>query len=225
MNRSRGFTLIEVMISVGILGVIMILIWSSTAQTLRSKDRVETRDLVFHQGRVALRKISDDLSMAILAKATGRPTGDQGTMKTFLVGEDSSTQDSIRFTTLSKIRYFKDGKESDQCKVSYSVRPDPDDPKLMNIVRKEQSWFDDSTEVEGREFVLVKGVQELNIEYYDDRKGEWTRGWDSEKAEWRNRLPRAVKISLVFDDPGFEGVTIPMSTSVMLAMSSGLVSF
>jgi general secretion pathway protein J len=223
MNRNRGFTLIEVMISVAILGVIMILIWSSTGQTLRSKDRVEARDMVFHQGRVALRKIADDLSMAIIAKATGRPTGDQGSIKTFLVGEDNSAQDGVRFTALSKIRYFKGGKESDQCKISYEVQPDPEEANTMNIVRREQAWFDDNTDVEGRAFVLVRGIAELNIEYYDDKKGDWTKSWDSEKAEWRNRLPRSVKIGIVFNDPEFEGETISMSTAVMVPLSANVV--
>jgi general secretion pathway protein J len=219
MLRGKGFTLLEVMVSVAILGVIMTLIWSSTSQSLRAKDRFEKRDLVFHQGRVALRKIGEDLSMAFLAPREVRRAEGATEIKTFFIGEDRASQDSISFTSFSHLRLFRGAKESDQCKVAYEVVPSPEDPGRFNIVRREDPWIDDTVEVKGRAFTLAWDIQEFDLEYYDDRRDEWIKSWDTEQVDWRNRLPMAVRIRIAFVDPEEEGEVIPLSTAVMIPLS------
>ncbi len=215
----RGFTLLEVMISVAILGVIMILIWSSTSQSLRAKDRVEARDLAFHQGRVALRKIGDDLTMAFLAKGTtSAAPGATGPVRTFFIGEDKGERDELRFTAISHLRLFAASKESDQAKIAYLTRPNAEDGALVDIVRREQPWFDDATEVETRDFVLAEKVRTFEIEYFDEKRDDWTGSWDAAKAEFRDRLPLAVRVRIAFVDPDDEDESIPLSTAVLIPL-------
>jgi general secretion pathway protein J len=226
------------MVSVGILGVIMTLIWSSTAQNLRAKERIEARDDMFHSAQVALRKIIDDVSVAFLVKgmtpgspgaaAAGTTTAPApsgaaaaSSLKTFLIGEDRGDQDAMRFSSLSHIRLVKDSKQSDQCKVAYETAPSPDEPRKFNLLRKEDFWLDGTTDVTNKGFPIVENIVGFNVEYYDDRKGEWGKEWSSEKADWAGKLPLAVRVTLTFTDPDDDTKTIAISTAVSLPLSTG----
>lgn len=230
--RSRGFTLIEVMVSVGILAVIMVLIWSSTSQSLRSKDRVEARDLVFHSGQVALNKLADDLSVAFLTKVpTAQPAaapteaGTPSEFKTFMIGEDRGDMDALRFTSLSHMRLVKNTKESDQVRIAYEVVAHPEEIGFYNLVRREQPWLTNTTEVEGRAFTLAEKIKKFDVEYYDNRKNDWGKEWDTEKLDWKDRLPMAVRITIAFADPDDDTREIPLMTSVMPAMWNSTIDF
>lgn len=241
MNR-RGFTLLEVMVSVGLLGVIMTLLWGTTSQSLRAKDRIEARDAVFHSADVALRKMSDDLMAAFLSRGgaspaaaaapggaapapTPAPASTTPAPKTFFIGEDRGDQDGLRFSALSHLRLVKQAKESDQAKVAYEVVANQDIPGTYDVVRREEVWLNASTEVEGRGYALIEGVARFNLEYYDDRRGDWVKEWSTEQVDWKDRLPMAVRITLVFKDPDDEQTEIPLSTAVSLPLAPGPIEF
>lgn len=237
MNK-KGFTLIEVLVSVAVLAMIMASVWSSTKQSLDSKERVENRDELYQSGRVALRKIADDVSMAFLIKspaersataaATGTATAEVQTRPrpiTFFIGEDRGERDEVRFTTLSNIRLFKNAKQSDQGKVSYSVQPSPEDSQVINLVRTFSPYLDDQNTVEGTSYVVAENIREFGLEYYDLRKQEWGRTWNTETIDWKERLPRAVRITLSFPDPDDDQESIVMRTATMIALSAGPIEF
>jgi general secretion pathway protein J len=227
MRRRAGFTLLEVMISVAILGVIMTLVWSSTSQTMKAADRTQNRDLVFHMGRVALRKLSEDVNVAFLAKylkknvGTGQMEPEQTQIKTFFIGEDQGAQDSLGFTALSHLRLFSGAKECDQTKIRYEVVASEEEAGVYNLIRKEDAWLDGTTDMKGKPLILVEDIKEFNLEYYDPRKREWVKEWNSDMVDWKDRLPFAVRINISFADPDDEETEIPMSTSVLLALSAG----
>ncbi len=238
MNR-RGFTLIEVLVSIAILSFIMVATWSSTSQSLDAKERFEKRDGIYQEGRVALRKLGDDLSMAFLIKAPGErvaltgagaPTPAAEVMTrprpiTFFIGDDNGERDEIRFTSLSNIRLFRNAKESEQGKVQYALAPSPDEPGVFNLVRTFSPWIDDKDTVEGTSYIIAENVREFNIEYFDLRKQEWVRTWNSTLIDWKDRLPRAVRITLSFPDPDEERESIVMVTSTMVPLSTGPIEF
>jgi hypothetical protein len=221
------------MVSVGILGMIMVLVWSSTSQSLRSKDRIEARDLVFHSGQVALRKLADDVAVAFLSRtsaatpssstATPPPTPTAATaatmnFKTFFIGEDGGDRDALKFTSLSHMRLMRNAKESDQVRISYEVIPHPEERDFFNLIRREQPWLDNTTEVQGRAFTLAEKIKSFDVEYYDERKNDWGKEWDTTKVDWKDRLPMAVRAKIVFADPEDAEREIPLMTSVMPAM-------
>lgn len=237
MNK-KGFTLIEVLVSVGILAMIMGSVFQSTRQTLDSKERIEKRDAIYHQGRVALRKITDDLSMSFLIKSpaeraaaaavTGMATAEVPTRPrpiTFFIGEDRGERDEVRFTTLSNIRLFKNAKQSDQARVRYSVSASPDDPQMINLVRTFSPHLNENDTVEGSSFVMAENIREFSIEYYDLRKQEWERTWNTATIDWKDRLPRAVRVTLSFPDPDDDRESIVLKTATMLPLSAGPIDF
>lgn len=234
-----GFTLLEVMVAVAIMGLIMTLVWSSSSQSLRAKERVEGRDMVYHAGGVALRKIAEDLSMAFLAGQAPQPPTEglaasppaaaavltPAALKTFLIGDDNGDADGLRFTSLSHLRLFQDANQSDQCKIAYEIVPSEERPGRQDLVRREEAWLDATTELKADPQVLVEGVKAFNLEYYDGRKWEWGKEWDTEKQDWQRRLPLAVRVTLTFADPNDEERTIPLATAVTLPLARGPIDF
>ena len=218
--------------------MIMASVWSGTKQSLDSKERVEKRDEIYQAGRVALRKIADDISMVFLIKSptdriaaaavTGTATAEVQTRPrpiTFFIGQDRGERDEVRFTTLSNIRLFKNAKQSDQAKVSYSAQPSPEDSQIINLVRTFSPHLDDQNTVEGTSYVIAENIQEFNVEYYDLRKQEWGRTWNSETIDWKDRLPRAVRITISFPDPENDRESIVLRTATMIALSAGPIEF
>lgn len=237
MNKARGFTLLEVMVSVGILALIMTLVWSTSSTSMRGKKRADERAEIYHKGAVALRKISDDISMAFLAKKAEAPqTGGQApaetaepgakpTLKTFFIGKDKSDKDSLSFTTFSHMRLFKNAKESDQAKVSYEIQESKEDGKGLELIRSEEPSIDQTTDITANSLTLAGGVSEFNIEYYDTRTSEWRKEWNTEAADWAGKLPFAVRVKLSFNDPYDEKKKVEFTTAVTVPLSRGAIEY
>ena len=170
-NSKAGFTLIEVLVSVFIVGMIMLLVWTTTNQTLDSKERVEFRDMIYQNGRVALQKLTDDLTMAFLLKKPPMMTGITPRPITFFIGEDEGEKDKLRFTSFSHRRLFLGAKQSDQCKVSYEVVPAPDEYEVFNLVRREVPYLDAETTVEGETYVIAENISSFELEDYAKMSG------------------------------------------------------
>lgn len=207
------------MISVAVMGFIMLLVWSTTSQTLDSKERTEKRDLVYQNGRVAIQKIANDLEMSFLMTTPATRAGIAPRPVTFFKGENDGTKDKISFTSFSHMRLFKGTKSSDQCQIGYEVTSSVEEPDKIDLVRKEIPWLDADTEIEAKGFILAENIASFEVEYYDERKDEWVSEWDSEKIDFLNKLPVAVRISISFPDPDDEERTIDFKTSVILPMS------
>jgi len=150
-------------------------------------------------------------------------TAEKEKLKTFLIGEDRGDADSVRFTSFSHMRLFKDAKESDLCKISYEIAASPDGRN--NLVRREDAWIDGTVDIKSEGTPLAEGVLEFNVEYYDTRQGEWKKEWNTENLDFHNILPIAVKFTLTFGDPDDEKNKIQLSSAVMVPMSKGPLEY
>lgn len=241
MNKryfTKGFTLIEVMVSIAILGMIMTLVWSTSSQNMKGKKRAEARENIYHEGTVALRKISDDLTMAFLAKkvkpssqasqgATPLPESatQTETINTFFIGEDSGDRDNLKFTSLSHLRLFKNARESDECKILYEIEASKDEQGTYTLLRREEPWIDTTIDVKSDPLVLASGIDSFNVEYYDYKRAEWRKEWSSEKQDEKDRLPDAVRITIGFEDPNNENEKIELSTAAFLPMAKSPLEY
>jgi general secretion pathway protein J len=233
-NPGGGFTLMEVLVAVGILAMVSAMVYGSVSVTLRSQRLVMKTQEVFHAGRVALTRMSRDLSCAFLSKHVGVM---ERVTETIFKGGD----DEVVFTYLCHTRVFPTRPESDQGVVSYFLKSSSG--KGKQLVRKEKAWIDDRPEREGDEQILADGVKSLDIEYWDKDAEDWTDTWKAEledlepiiqDAEVRKtekvmkkvltgedededfRLPPRIRITLVLLDEWGEDYTF--ETQVELRM-------
>lgn len=193
-DAARGFTLLEVMMSLGILAVLGALAWGSFGPTWEAKQVIQEQADHYHGMRLALARMSREISMAYIsdnfdaARYRERPT--------HFVGEDSSDDDELRFTTLAHERLYEGAKESDQSLVEYRIDRDPDDREKMALIRREKTVIDDDPEDGGTEAVLATGIEGLDFEYWDVDEKDWAREWDTYDTAFANRLPERVRITI-----------------------------
>ncbi len=225
LRLESGFTLIEIMVSVAILAIISLILWQSSAVMMNAKQRYEAEDIRFHEVLMALTRISDDLSMSFLYQSadhlgkTGR--GDPQRNIRFY-GKDNGNRDELNFATFSNLRIIKDSKENEQAEVAYLLKAEErDGGQAWNLVKRIQSPPDSDPEQGGQEFTVLEDVQELKFQYYDQGRKEWRPEWDSSSLDFNKRLPRAVEITLVIEDPVIPDETRTFSTTALLEMAPG----
>lgn len=193
----RGMTLVEVVVSLGILALMGAITWASLAGTLKARDLLEANDGVQQSARVAMAKISRDIELAFLH----RDDSTVNTYRTLFVGQDSDPRDMLWFTTLNHQRLYRDARECDQTEVTYWTEPDPDQAGLYVLLQREAPRIDEQPDKDGRIYPLAYGVSEFVVRYLDGKSCEWLDEWDSTKIDQKDRLPRAVQVLLKIMGP------------------------
>ncbi len=214
--RTRaGFTLLEVVVALGILALIASLTFSTIASALNTRDMLEADDAVNQSARIAMARIRRDLSLAYLTKNTSAVN----TYRTLFVGQNSDP-DRVWFASLAHQRLYRGARESDQTEVTYWTEDDPDTRGAKVLLRREAPRIDQEPERDGAIAPLAYDVVSFDLRYLDSQTAEWKDEWDTTGVDTPNRLPRAVQVALVLlaPDPEDEEKTIERTylTTVML---------
>ncbi len=191
---ARGVTLIEVMIAVAITAVIGVTVTGAFQRIYAAKELTESQDERFSSARVALTRLSRELSQAFLSdhydhKRFREPL-------TVFRGKDGGDRDDLLFTTMSHARLVQDAKESDQSLVEYTVEPDPARPGDSVLFRREKAHIDEEPDRGGPKEVVCEHVATFDVQYWDWKRQDWAREWVTNSAEHANVLPTRVKIRL-----------------------------
>ena len=190
LSTTAGFTLLEIVISVGILVVILAIIYSTFNSSMKVFSAMETREDAYGQTRVILNRMAEEIGSAYWSDANPN---------TGLLGEDKEEDglpfDSLHLTSLSHIRWVKDSRESELCEIGYYLETDREMEKTF-LFRREDWNVDGTLEEGGITLELAEGIDGLNFRYYDGE--EWVDDWDS-KA--KRELPKAIEIVLFVSDP------------------------
>ena len=192
----KGFTLLEVLLAVSLLGLISLSIFQSMSLSIRAKKSVVSLNERYHEGRQVMRRITRELRMAFLrAQPPEEMTEEEPAVITRMEGEE----DEIYFATTAHIRTRAEGKESDQSEVAYFLkRPDYDTPyRSPTLFRRESRRIDHRPDRGGQTWPVVDGVKKFTLEYWDDKKeiGDeaWQGSWDSDDNQL---LPARIRITL-----------------------------
>lgn len=228
MRNGKGFSLLEVLIAVFILAIMSMMIWQITSNAYRGSEKTGRYNDIYQYARISLKKLTEDLAMAFLigpAMQGKRPDGTV-TFETGFTGEDQGDSDRVSFVSFSNIRTIKNEKRSDIVKVEYYVEQCPDtEERTSCLMRKESFQLDKDIKDTGSAFPIAKKVKRFNLEYYDPVKQEWRADWSTNDPVYMNKLPRAVRISIGFEEPRNEAEEMPFTTEVMLPMSAAPVEF
>jgi general secretion pathway protein J len=188
--RARGFTLIEVMIAVGITAAMGVMTIGALRGVDRASEIARAQDDAHSAARLALARLAREVSMAFLsdnydrAQFRDRPT--------LFVGRE----DELLFTTFAHQRLHRDAKESDQAVVEYLVDDDPDRRGEEALFRRVKARLDDEPDRGGRKDLVADRIRALRLQYWDPKRKEWVREWSTRSAEHMNELPPRVRIEL-----------------------------
>ena len=219
----RGLTLLEVLVSVGILAMVATLIYGAFDGMQRSRAGLSRIDDRYHQGRQALVRISRELQSAFLSMHTPQILT-AAVRTTAFIGTDSGSNDRVDFTSFSHKRLGKDVHESDQNELSYFTGRDPDHSDKYDLLRREQREIDLDPQHGGTVNVLCEDVTVFDVQYLEPNTDTWLDAWDSTQPANQyqyGRLPFQVRVTLILR--GGEGDRpIKMATKVALGMQSPL---
>lgn len=224
-RRGGGFTLIEVLVAVSILAVVSTLVWGSFRETFNAKSTIEANATRYHTVRLALERLARETSQAFISQ--NEDSGQQE-RRTFFVGKRRSDVDELRFSMMGHQRLYQNANEADTSQVLWYGARDRDDPRKVNLVRRETRRLGNIKPelATGESDIICDDVVRLRIDYWDGREKPgnatgWKEEWSTLAADGQpDRLPTKVRFTLtVYDERGQE---VPFQTEVKLMMQAPL---
>ncbi|MBK8251651.1 MAG: prepilin-type N-terminal cleavage/methylation domain-containing protein [Polyangiaceae bacterium] len=218
-RRERGLTLIEVMVSLGIIALIATLIYGALDGMSKSREGLSRIGDRYHQGRTALSRITRELQSAFVSAHVPVNLA-LITRSTIFLGKDSGSEDRIDFTAFAHQRLARNAHESDQCELSYFMTRDPNVAGKVDLVRREDPHIDQDPEKGGVVLVVAEDVAEFDLRFYDPLTQLWTDSWDSSQATGQlGRLPGQVKVSIVLNGgPGDKPIRFQTKVPIQMQL-------
>lgn len=227
-NRShqKGMTLIELLITIAILGSLTILTTQSILQGIKSKQKTQANIDNFSLIRDTLNIMRQDIEKAFhhkdidadlkasIKKNKNYTPGKQGQPPPPPTDNAKKTQpkstthfigneDRLDFVTLNHKNVNTDTPQNNYLEVGYYVddcrSQDKQDKTSPCLWRRSNPIVDDDVEKGGRSIVLLENVSEFELRYLGKGKSDWTDQWRTDirgDGATKNRFPDAVEISL-----------------------------
>lgn len=198
LPSQRGFTLLELILSIGILSIVLVTIYATLSMGSRTWEKGERDIEKIQRERVVMNLLSREIKSAFPYKVTPSELDDHKEFYAF-----DGKKDSISFVSGVPLR----GERGGLSWLTFLVEEDlglvviERDALRADIFEERDSLNKDDMEV------LDQRVREIQFEYYQRKsgktegegEGEWEEKWDAEKE---GTLPHAVKVTLTIEDEG-----------------------
>ena len=198
--KDRGLTLIELVISVGILLVLLV---GLTTYLRRMKtfiaDFHNSHDL-YHEVSATLHVLERDFILSFQSiffeESDEESPGFFGTAPqtpwpTFFVGDEKQ----VDFTTLSNKRLIENSFETELCRIYYKIEQEKDG--ILKLVRYKRKYLQENSKEKETSEILLTGLSHFSFQYFNFRNASnpWVSSWDSDSSIQNHEFPSAVKIS------------------------------
>lgn len=206
---SKGFTLIEVLLAIGILGIIFSMVYWTFSRTYDVIDSVQKEMDSYRSVRLILDNISREISSVYWR---------EDSKDSQFIGEDledsGKPKDSLRFMSASNYGFSTGGNESDMNIIHYYLErgEDKDTYKLMGSEQTNILGISDKV----REvYELGESLTGFNLRYFNGK--DWIDSWNSDELK---TIPMAIEIKIITKDGGgrekaFLAITeIPMGRTI-----------
>jgi prepilin-type N-terminal cleavage/methylation domain-containing protein len=190
-NKERhhpGFTLLEILLAVFILGIVVSTIYAAYSGTFSIVDRTTKEAEVYAMARIALERIVEDLESIYIPEAPrgnnyGITTGDQ-------VGDEAFT--NLEFTSRAHLTFSEELKEDTIARIVYYVQEGETDA-VFALCRSDQPNPDSAlgSGVYPPGPILCEGLTDIVFTYYD-AAGAFYDHWNS------SDVPVMVTVQLSF---------------------------
>ncbi|MFO0753448.1 MAG: type II secretion system protein [Thermodesulfovibrionales bacterium] len=179
----RGFTLLELLLAVAILGILVVLIAGAMRLGFRSVDSGERKAEALERMRTSLSLLDAQIQSAFALIETGE-AAEAGGVRYRFTGEHALLAFPSHYSLWSG--------PLGRVLVTYRVAPDEKGGQTLSV--SENVIGTDTT----RETVLLERVREISFEYYfreaAEEKGSWVEQWTDPES-----LPEKIRVKLVRD--------------------------
>lgn len=196
-RTERGFTLIEVLISMSILAGLTAIMWVAIKNIFDTRDFITERYERFQIMRVALDRMNTEIASAYLAgpsfgaerrfddkrDATGSGSGGSARQQTEEAQREAleaerepvafgmrGEEDELHFTTFAHMRTVEGERTSHHAEIGYylkEVEKKRGEGTVQSLVRRIDTTYDDDITEGGEVYTLVPNVEDVEFEYWD----------------------------------------------------------
>jgi len=197
MLCQKGFTLLELVVAIFILGIILTIIYSAYFTTFKNIEGTEKQAEIYQMARTALTRMARDIESAYIINK-----GSKG----HFIGEDSDingiSADTLKFTSRAHIDFSNPDRYGEPTQISYFIREN-EETEGFTLFRSDQINFSPISE-EGEEeeqsgFILCESILSINLTYRN-KDGDDLDEWNSKEEANMDKLPQMVSIELLFAD-------------------------
>ena len=197
-----GFTLLELMLAILILGLVVTTILVSFNTVFSTTEALESSSTIYGMAKNCLKRMTVDLESIYVAQPPiYKPPEFDETPNDFRfmgLSEDVSGTDfaQLRFTSRAHVR-FENSYRSGIAEIVYYVQTKEDGTHVLK--RADNLYPYPDFEENGADPTLCEHVKSLEFKYYD-AEGSDNDAWDSESDEFNYATPSAVAIKLEIED-------------------------
>ena len=206
----RGFTLIELMLAIGILSLILAMLASSFSAVAHSKVHAEGRLMVDREGRALLWQMSDEVRNAVQTRVRAQQ---RRAVRQWPHGGRRADRyhHAVDLQRRPSPRHHRHDARDDSHLQSGGESASA---QLVHAGALAAEWIADDT-VAQQSTLLADNVLSLHIRYYDGQK--WGESWDSSSLPMGRQLPVAVAIQIQMAAPG--GRVMDFASQVIVPMA------
>jgi general secretion pathway protein J len=191
-RRTAGFTLLEILVALGILGVVIAIVSATFTGALSVQQAADRRVEVTHAGRTALDRVSQDLVSAFPRRAAGGQAGQpSGGLTLEDLELEGQPRDRLEFYTYARPLGGARERASDLARVQYELVVS-DDRRDWRLIRRQTSNTQSDALAQSAGDVLAERVVAFDVRVWDAAKKDWVKEW----RDTQGRLPPAVTVTL-----------------------------
>ena len=221
-----GFTLLELLIAIGIFAVVLTTIYTSSTGTFRVVDETESQVEIYRMARIGMERMIEDLeSLYVQRNPLAGKSAEDTAPATQFVGKDQEidgrSADTLRFVSRAHVNLGGQDQDPGAVEIIYYVRESDGGDSLV-LYRSDKPVFEVSGSPEGETsgLVLCERLASITITYHDEN-GDVREDWDSDSEELKDKIPKIVSISLEFQNISNPDVPLPFMTSIALPIEQG----
>ena len=217
---SRGFTLLEILLAIVILGTVLSTVFVSYSKTYQIINDVETQLDVYAMARTTLDRITEDLgSLHISEQSFTANPDDPKPLWHLFEGSDNTvggeSADTLVFTSRAHIGFGPEDETGMMGIIAYTTEEREDGGPLV-LLRGDRLLLEKKPEEQLEElpkgFSVCEGLASVEFKYYDE-DGVEEESWSFAKER---DVPWRVSITLAFVNPVAEDSRYIFSTSVAI---------
>lgn len=203
-----AFTLVEIMVAIGILSMVLAAIYSSWTAILRASKVGLDAAASAQRARITIRVLEDSLASAQSFAAN---------LPYYYFDAENGDAPVLSFVARLSKSFPRSGKfgDLDMRRVTFSVESGPDGSRQL-VLRQSPLVMEIDIDEKEHPIVLAKNVKGLEMQFWDSNKNppEWVDEWAGPKT---NQLPKLVMLTLkLADKPNSTQVTEEITRIISL---------
>jgi len=194
-RHCSGFSLLEVIITIGILVAMMIAITTSLKSSFDMKAALSERSKVTRRLQIVMQRMVQDLTHVFFISPSDRNRMTRNrAWKTFFLIDRLGMSNKLALTTKSYLPNRQDIKESEIRYVVYSLKKDEKFSGRKNLYRGSTPYIPEGFRVDPPMQMFVPHIKTFNIQFWDSKMASFRQDrWDSRRER---RIPLMLKIEI-----------------------------